>query len=264
MSTTEKLIHHTRDEFGEIKVIESSGERSLYFASDNKQSSMQLYSPLYLCLSYTRAMMTPLLFRDPPENVLLVGLGGGSLAKYLHHKFPECHIDIVEQRQKVYQLAVEHFHLPQSSRLSIHIEDIYKFLDRHKESQHHYDYILIDAFCEKGLASSVTSTEFIPQIFNQLNHQGILSINLWSDDDHTCDDVISTLTLAFNNNVLKLPVDKNENVIYLAAKGNLMDLSHKLIKERAHQLTSDTGIEFNYFLKILNNNNSNSWFKSFF
>ncbi len=50
---------------------------------------MRLARPNDLELAYTRSMMAFLLFNAAPRRVLMVGLGGGSLAKFIYHRLPE-------------------------------------------------------------------------------------------------------------------------------------------------------------------------------
>src|SRR3954451_15078178 len=77
-------------------VSERHGVRSLHIGSDTVQSSMRLARPNDLELSYTRSMMGFLLFAPPPKSVLMIGLGGGSLAKFIFHRLPDTTIEAVE------------------------------------------------------------------------------------------------------------------------------------------------------------------------
>jgi len=63
-----------------VYVTERLGVRSLHIGSDTIQSSMRLARPHDLELAYTRSMMAFLLFTGCLRRVLMVGLGGGSLA----------------------------------------------------------------------------------------------------------------------------------------------------------------------------------------
>lgn len=263
MSNEAKVIYTTSDKYGEIRVVEHAGERSLYLGSENKQSSMLIYSPFHLNLGYTRTMMAPLLFRKPPKRVLLLGLGGGSLAKYLYYKYPDCVIDVVELRKKVHRVAIDHFQLPLSARLRVNIVDIHKYLQQ-SSKQSAYDWIMIDAFNAEGLSSAVTSTDFLSQIHTLLDKQGIISLNLWSSEDHTCENIVSSLTHQFEHNVLKLPVDRNENNIYIAAKGDLLNTENSGLIDRAKTLSKETGIDFENYLETLKSNNNKSWLDNIF
>ena len=93
------VIHRSQDSRGVIEVVDDGCTRSLHFGNAVRQSAMDLNRPEYLVLTYTRAMMSCLLFKPTPCKVLLIGLGGGSLAKFLLHHIPNCTIDAVELRE---------------------------------------------------------------------------------------------------------------------------------------------------------------------
>src|SRR5262245_14571019 len=88
MSFARLLWRRTTGGEDEVYITERFGVRSLHIGSDTIQSSMRLTRPIDLELSYTRSMMAFLLFRDPPARVLMIGLGGGSLAKFVYHRLP--------------------------------------------------------------------------------------------------------------------------------------------------------------------------------
>src|SRR5688572_27113654 len=98
---------------GAVYVTEKSGVRSLHIGSDTVQSSMRLARPNDLELSYTRSMMAFLLFAREPRNVLMIGLGGGSLAKFIYHRMPDARIQAVEINPQVIAIARQYFHVPQ-------------------------------------------------------------------------------------------------------------------------------------------------------
>jgi spermidine synthase len=63
-------------------IAEDGETRALYFSWAYVQSRMRIEEPVALELCYTRKMMSFLLFHTNPRALLLLGLGGGSLAKY--------------------------------------------------------------------------------------------------------------------------------------------------------------------------------------
>jgi spermidine synthase len=89
------------DEDISIDVSESEGVRSLHFASHAIQSSMRLKKPFHLELTYTRAMMMFLLFHARPRKILLIGLGGASIPKFIHRFLPDMKSIVVEIHRKV-------------------------------------------------------------------------------------------------------------------------------------------------------------------
>lgn len=173
--------HHpprTQDEFGIIDVVQEARTRSLYFGAPPQQSSMLLRDPVQL-FAYTRAMMACLIFNDKPRSALLIGLGGGSLAKFLLHHFPECRVAAVESRASVADLAHRFFHLSEDPRLRIHIGEGGEFVRAVGTAQDGYDFLLVDAYDAAGMVSSVSGLTFFDACRARMAQHGILSINLW-------------------------------------------------------------------------------------
>src|SRR5665213_2189445 len=92
-------------------IIDNGRQRFLHFDLDSVQSAMSLKDPNRLCLAYTRKMMTFLLFNRTPQHILLLGLGGGSLAKFCYESLPRATIIAVEPNPDVIALR-EQFLIP--------------------------------------------------------------------------------------------------------------------------------------------------------
>jgi spermidine synthase len=253
------MIHKTRDELGEIEVVDEPSYRSLHFGSAPKQSSMLLRDPIYLALAYTRAMSTALLFTGTTKRFLLIGLGGGSLAKFLLHHFHDCQVDAVEYRQAVSEVAHSHFYLPHDERLRITIDDGGHFIrSADMEEFGNYDVIFVDAFLGNGIARSVCGMSFYDACRDRLAEGGVLSINLWNGDFIRAKDMLEDIRDSFDGNVLQLPVEGKDNIIALATKGAKLKKQLRRLEEHAKELEKSTGIEFGVFLRHLRKNNT--WF----
>ena len=92
-------------------VVDNGQRRFLHFDFDAIQSAMEVSNPERLALAYTRKMMAFLLFNRTPERILLLGLGGGSLAKFCYSKLPAASITAVEVNEDVIALRDE-FSIP--------------------------------------------------------------------------------------------------------------------------------------------------------
>lgn len=70
-------------------------------------------------------------FSNYPElnNVLLIGLGGGSLCSYLNVKFPKLHIDAVDIDSTVIDIAQKYFGLRTGPTLKVHCADGLKYIE---------------------------------------------------------------------------------------------------------------------------------------
>ena len=97
-----------------VDVSETNGVRSLHLGSNTIQSAMKIRDPNALELTYTRGMMCFLLFNPQVKNVLSIGLGGGSIAKYIHTYCPELATTVVEINPKVIQVARSQFYVPEN------------------------------------------------------------------------------------------------------------------------------------------------------
>ena len=136
------LFRKSRTE-SEVEVSESRGVRSLYLGSPTVQSSMSLAHPNDLILDYTKAMMSFLLFHVRVHSVACIGLGGGSIPKFIRKMLPEINICVIENSQQVINVARQYFFLPENDeKLSVVYSDGITWIDSAGE----YDVIMLDAF----------------------------------------------------------------------------------------------------------------------
>jgi len=243
------VIYQSHDDEGVLEVVENNGIRSLHFGSSARQSSIALRNPDALELPYIRAMMSWILFNELVKNVLIIGLGGGSLARYLLFHFPECQLRAIEYRADVVKIARSHFGLPLDSRLKVIVGDGGQYLKQQSLAyENQYDLILIDAFDVDGLADSIASIAFFDACKVLLNSEGILSINLWESQAiyGTC---ISWLERVFDDKVLMLPVRNRGNMIGFAFNQATPRFDLKAMKTRAVELEQQYQIEFPKFIK---------------
>ncbi|ABE36105.1 spermine/spermidine synthase family protein [Paraburkholderia xenovorans LB400] len=165
--------------FGEPVIHEDPRTRSLCFGAPGVQSSMRTSDPLELDLPYTRAMMSFQLFCPDPKDILIVGLGGGSLSKYCFHKFPSARVTTVEIDERVIALRDAFFIPPESERFRIVHADAAAYLP---DKVGLADVILLDGFDASGLPASLSSQYFYDCCHAALRDEGVLVANLLSSD----------------------------------------------------------------------------------
>ena len=218
-------------------MVENDLTRSLHFGSNAKQSSMLLRDPYHLTLSYTRALCAALLFCEEPKRILLLGLGGGSLAKFFLHYFPECHIDAVEFRPEVHRIALEFFSLPEEKHLHIHHDDAGEFVRKAPMDEFaDYDLIFTDAFLDNGIAYAVCGLSFLDACRSRLTGKGCMAVNLWAEDQQCADDHLKDIRTTFNKQMLRLPVQGKENLIAIATQQPAPKRQLRRLDERAKTL----------------------------
>ena len=249
-----KILHRTRDAWGSIEVVEDGAVRSLHFGTAARQSAMSLYEPDYLLLSYTRAMVTPLLFVEPPSRVLLVGLGGGSLAKFLLRHYPDCRIDAVELRPEVVKAARDHFGLPESDNLEVVVGDGTEFLTQADEAC--YDLVLIDAYDHAGMDPNLGERGALFGARRALCPGGALSINAWSAERALIQEVERGMGELFEQRLLRLPVEEKGNVILIGLDAPIGPRAAVGLKRRAGELDRELRIGLSRELAALRRHNS--------
>jgi spermidine synthase len=253
------VIYQHHDDEGVLEVVEENGIRSLHFGSSSRQSSLSLNDPERLQLPYTRAMTSWLLFKETVDDALIIGLGGGSLAKHLLCHFPGCRIRAVEYRAGVVKIARSHFGLLLDSRLKVIVDDGGSYVRHHAQTCcDQYGLILVDAFDSEGLAESIATIAFFDACKILLKPDGLLVINLWGTETKVFGSCLHWLEQAFNQKVLVLPVRNRGNMIAIALNQGIPRFDMKALKTRATELEQRYQIEFPKFLKDLNKHNSNS------
>lgn len=112
----------------------------------------------------------------PPKNVLLLGLGGGTLVHTIKTFFPSAVITCVELDKQHIQIAKRFFNIPKQS-VEIHHGDAYEFLRRTPEK---YDWIIDDVFQHVTGEPERSSDQYqTHRLYKRcLNKDGLLSLNL--------------------------------------------------------------------------------------
>ncbi|MBF0295330.1 MAG: fused MFS/spermidine synthase [Magnetococcales bacterium] len=237
---------------GMVEVVEDGEHRTLSFDSHLVQSRLSLADPLALVLNYTRCMMAGLLFgeakgRDTPLRVLMIGLGGGSMAKFLLRHFPACHLDVVEQDPAIPPLAREYFHLPDSDRMTLFLEDGASFLERRAACA--YDLILVDAYDREGMSRSVYAMRFFAGLEERLTLRGVVAVNFVRGDANLFRRCTEFLLERFAGRVLSLPVPGTSNEIGFAGPGVEAWEDRQEIDARAWELEDWLGLDFVMFVR---------------
>jgi spermidine synthase len=160
-------------------VHDEDGVRCLRFNSGVVQSTMRLSAPFALELSYTRAMMGFLLFNAAPRDILVVGLGGGSLPKYCYRQFPQARITTLEIDPAVIALRDDFLIPPDDERFRIVQADGGDYLAR---SDVQTDVILLDGYDAAGLPDGLCSESFYADCRRALQPRGVLVANLWGGE----------------------------------------------------------------------------------
>ena len=146
-----QVVFESVSKYNHIRVYDHQRVRILSF-SGSQETRMSLANPLTGHFEYTEYFHMPWLWNDNIEQVLMIGLGGGSTQRSFQHRYPKVQIDTVELDPVVIKIAREYFRLPESYNLKIHEGDGRMFLRR---TTNQYDVILLDAYTSSRYGSFI-------------------------------------------------------------------------------------------------------------
>jgi spermidine synthase len=247
--------HKAVSEQGTVDVSERDGVRYLHLGGVTVQSAMRVNAPYELELAYTRSMMGFLLFREVPGNILMVGLGGGSVAKFVYHKLPSARTQVVEINPQVLAAARSHFFLPEEGpRFRVEIAD---GVDSVRARAADCDVLMVDGYDDRSLVEGLASQRFYDDCAGALTDEGVLVVNLWGSDK-LFDVYLKRIEASFNGHVLSMPTGKMSNIIVFGFKRSPGNPRWRDLKERAKQLEAEYGLEFSDFVDALRSLNAHS------
>jgi len=229
-----------------VVVSESGGLRSLHIGGLAIQSAMRLDDPYALALDYTRCMMGFLLFHPEPRQALMIGLGGGSLAKFFYKNLKRTSIRVVELDARVLVAARQQFHVPpDDERFQVEIGD-----GVHALYPECCDTLIVDAFQDELHVPQLASSEFYDGAYLALTEPGALVVNFMNDDPKF-DATLQRLERAFGGAVIVMPALYDPNILAFALKGVAGSIGWAQLRERAEQLESKLGLPFSRYVSRL-------------
>jgi spermidine synthase len=183
--------------FSRIRLRDAALLRSMFFVRDDGtpmlQTRLNLAVPHLLTVPYTRTMFASYLFQAAPTSVLIVGLGGGAMVRYLENRDPELEIDAVDIDPEVVRIADRYFGTRSSAHVRIEVADGYQVI---RSGTGPYDVIYMDAFLRpsdetdsSGNPLRLKETPFYQALRSRLSPTGVAVFNLNPQPDRESDIV---------------------------------------------------------------------------
>ena len=215
-----ELEHEEVSAFSRIRIRRDGDVRALTFVRDNGQEAVQsrvnLSSPHTLMSPYARSMFGSYLYQPQPRRVLIVGLGGGAMVRFLTHHEPHVIIDAVEIDPVVVRLADQYFGVRSGGNVRVHTADAVKFVASTSER---YDVILMDAFLRPsddtdttGVPTRLKTQQFLERLKATLNPGGVVAFNI-NDHDRFEEDVATVAAVFGGVAIYRAPPAENKVVI---------------------------------------------------
>ena len=209
------------DEHLKPYVREELDALSMHFSICEIQSRMQLRRPDVLALEYTRTMMGFLLFQPEPQRIAMVGLGGGSLAKFCHRHLPEAALMVVEINPHVIALRNAFQVPPDDARFQVLRADGADFVAC---TEQRFDVLMVDAFDVQGMPPTLGTQRFYDDCFDVLQPGGVLVVNLHAGHPQ-CPLYLRRIGAAFGANVLRVDDADGSNSVIFARRGQPLRLA---------------------------------------
>lgn len=198
-------------------VTTKGDRRRLEFSPGDVQSEMSLARPQRLVLTYCRAIMCFALFVPRPRHIVLVGLGGGSLAKFCHRHFPQARITVLELRADVIALRGQFGVPPDDARLQVVHADAAHWLAGQRAS---VDVLVLDGFDRSGLPPALGSARFYGHCRRAMADGAVLVANIFSYDPQFA-PMRARLSLMFDQRLCHFDGVAGNNRILFAVKAGL-------------------------------------------
>lgn len=155
-------------EKGQFRIIEFSNEAT--------QGAMDLRHPERIIFEYPRAIIHLMEYNNPSfEDVFVIGHGIGTIAGH----FTEKRFKVAELNDTVVELSKLYFGYTEDNVVIGDGRDILA-----GERSDTYDYIILDAFTDKGTPSHLTSSEFFHMTREKLHPRGSIILNLMGRGEH--------------------------------------------------------------------------------
>ena len=211
-------IYQEKSLYRNILVYEEQGLRCMKFGRQGtgRQTCISLKQPDTLVLNYTKMLLGALYLKPQPQNILVIGLGGGSLPSALKKIIPQASIETVELDPAVAKVAERFFGFVPAGDNTVAIEDGRVFVKRAKKQGKKYDMVILDAFDHVYVPQHMLTREYLLEVKSLLQKDGVLAANTFSSS-RLYDAESATYADVFGG-FYNL---KTENRVILATNGDL-------------------------------------------
>jgi spermidine synthase len=207
------LAYHAQSPYADLRVVDWENVRLLLV--DGGTHTIVERQNFTTVFPYAMVMDIPKHMFDAPGDAVLVGLGGGSVARNYYRA--GWRVDSVEIDPFVARIAEEYFDCqPDSSNVSV-MDGRQFFLTTDKQ----YDLVLLDAFGSSAIPFHLVTKEAFALIKAHMKTGGVLAMNIEARTWH--DILVHSLAATLKENfahVVALPIAEPENTL-----GNLILLA---------------------------------------
>jgi spermidine synthase len=204
-STAMKLVHEERSLYRDVMVYEYEGQRCICFVREcriGRQSCAFLAPTNEFVMEYTKMVLAGSLALNPdPKQVLILGLGGGTLPTAMTKLLPTASIDVVEIDPAVTQVAKRYFAFRDGGNTHTYEMDARVFVKKAGREGRKYDLVVLDAFDREYIPEHLLTREYLTEVKALLKPGSVLAANTFSGTglyDHESTTYASVFGTFFN------------------------------------------------------------------
>jgi len=215
------VVFEALSPYHQVQVIDEQGLRMLSF-NGTRETQMSLADPLQGHFEYTEYFHAPWVWNHDIQDVLMLGLGGGSIQRAYQHYYTNVTVETVEIDPVVIKVAKEYFKVQETPAFKIRNQDGRVFLNR---TSNRYDVIIMDAYTKGRYGSSIpphlATKEFFALASVHMSTNGVLAYNVIGDWQESRANIIGAIYRTMKKvfpQVYLFPADSSRNVVLVATK----------------------------------------------
>ncbi len=241
------VLHAEEGHYGWVRVVDDERKGFRLLLSDSSVLSAMEIAHGRTLLGYQMILgLVPQVFRPTASQALLIGLGGGHVARDLKEK--GLTTDTIEIDPVVAAMAQQYFHFKPTGEF---IVGDARF--EIKNLKKHYDFIIHDCFTGGSEPTHMLTVEMLAELRNLLTEQGVLALNYVGftkgEGANAVTSVYKTLASVLPN-IRVFITEKGEftDFIFLASRQSLMldpdtqDKATKWLQDHEYAMNDAGGI----------------------
>jgi spermidine synthase len=160
----------------------------------------------------------------------MIGLGGGSMARFMHQRMSQTRVSVVEINPEVVHIARKYFHFPEDdARLEVIVDDGANVVPRRAASA---DVLVVDGFDNGTTAEALCTQDFYDAAYAALRDGGVMVANFMADA-RSLASCCERIGKSFGRYPTLLMAEDKDNLIAFAARGGPERISWDELKSRA-------------------------------
>jgi spermidine synthase len=247
MSVTRTLLEKD-SRYQHLAVVEDTEKKERYLLTDKsglRRGGIFLDAPDSLLLEYTEMSFIGLAYlKRDPSDALFMGLGTGTMPRYLNSHYPGTRIDVSEIDPDVLSVAQRFFFFRENQDMKVYIADGRAFLAK---TPRKYDIIFLDAYQSGSLPFHLTTVEFLGELRKRLKNDGIVVANIQTSViSRAFHSVLRTYRGAFPQ--VEVYMGRNSpNSVFVAGLGSVPP-DEKTLVRKTREIRSSKKIDIDLFL----------------